>query len=203
MHGQDRDRRVGLERFGELLDTSIDARRRLLMLQGWRGAELEQALTARPADRLAPAFCMTGAAVGGLLGSPALLTGLGATGVVGAVTGRHPVERIHAWLVPDKRLPPARAGRRFACALAAAWTAAAVTAHVVGRPRLSRGLALSLSAAAGVYTSAGFCLPSTVLTAALGTERATCPTLAAAVSRATVPTRTHDRWRQHSRPGAP
>ena len=167
-------------RWGPLTDPSQCWPRRLVALQGWRGDDIDRVLQAGPAVRLAPALCATGSLAVVVTRSPVLTAALAATAAIGAVTGRHPVESVHrVWAVRRGRpvLPRARAGRRFACALAGTWLATVGAADATGHRWWATGLGLGLSAAAAVFTTTGVCLPSLLLTALAGAERATAPTL--------------------------
>jgi len=167
-------------RWGPLTECGLPWSHRLVALQGWRGDEIDRVLQAGPAVRFAPALCASGAVAVVLTGSPVLVTALAASAAVGAASGRHPIEWAHlAWAERRGRagLPPARAGRRFACALAGTWLATVGAAQAAGRGHLAAGLGLSLAAAAAVFTVTGLCLPSLLLTAVAGAERATGATL--------------------------
>lgn len=167
-------------RWGPLTDRSLPWRHRLAALQGWRGDDIDCVLRAGPAIRLAPAVCATGTLVVVTTRSPELVAALAASAVVGAATGRHPVESLHrVWAVRRGRpaLPRARAGRRFACALAGTWLVTVAAADAAGHRWWATGLGLGLAAAAAVFTTTGLCLPSLLLTALAGAERATGATL--------------------------
>lgn len=174
-------RRRRPSRWGPLADRSLPWRHRLAALQGWRGDDIDCVLRAGPAVRLAPAVCATGSLAVVATRSPVLVAALAASAAVGAATGRHPVESLHrAWAVRRGRpvLPRARAGRRFACALAGTWLVTVGAADAAGHRWWATGLGLALAAAAAVFTFTGLCLPSLLLTAVAGTERATAATLA-------------------------
>jgi hypothetical protein len=167
-------------RCGPLLDRSTPWRRRLVTLQGWRGRDVDCVLASGIAPRLAPATCAVGAVVAVITTSAPVLVGLSASAVVGAMTGRHPVERVHArWARRHGRvgLPRARAGRRFACAVAAVWTAAMAVADATGHEIVSTVLGVILAVLATTFTCTGLCVPSTIFTALFGAERASAAAL--------------------------
>ncbi len=167
-------------RWGPLTDSSLCWPRRLIALQGWRGDDIDRVLRAGPAVRFAPAMCAAGSLAVVATRSRVLVAALAAAAAVGAVTGRHPIESLHrAWAVRRGRpaLPRARAGRRFACALAGTWLVTVGVADATGHRWWATGLSLALSAAATVFTTTGVCLPSLLLTAVGGADRATAPTL--------------------------
>lgn len=149
---------------------------RLLALQGWRGAELAQARATGVWQRLSPALCMTFTIVGTVLASPAILLALAATAVAGAVRPGHPFDVLynhgirHALGRPP--IPPSRAARRSACALASVWLVTTALAFALDATTLGIVLGASLAAAAAAFTFAGFCIPSFVFNAVLGQERA-------------------------------
>lgn len=178
------------DRFAPVRTAGHDRRSRLLALQGWRGEGLQRACSAAPADRLAPAFCMVGGLAVALTQSIALALALAATAVVGAVTGRHPVESLHQlvvrWTGRGRVAPLGNAARRFTCALAATWLLVIVAAFAGDATAVGVGLSLALAAVAAVYTTLGFCIPATVFTLLFGAERATRPTLPAGL-RPSVP----------------
>jgi hypothetical protein len=170
-------------RFAPVRAAGPSRRERLLALQGWRGDGLSQACSAAPADRLAPAFCMVSGIAVGLTQSIPLALAVAATAVVGAATGRHPIESLHQLVVRatcrGRVAPPGTAARRFTCALAATWLVAISVAFALDATGLGVGLSFALAAVAAVYTTLGFCIPATVFTALFGAERATRPTLPA------------------------
>ena len=177
-------------RFGPVRSAGSTRKERLLALQGWRGEGLDLACSAAPADRLAPAFCMLGGLAVALTQSIPLALVLAATAVVGAVTGRHPVESLHQLVVRAAGrghvAPLGSAARRFTCAVAATWLLVIVGALALDATGLGVGLSFTLAAVAAVYTTLGFCIPATVFTLLFGAERATRPTLPAGL-RLTVP----------------
>jgi len=103
-------------------DPAQDWRSRKLRLQGFRGAELVGACSTGAAASLGPATCGVASAGIVLTGSAGLAAGLATTALVGVVARNHPLERLYNALARRTgrpEIPPSRAAKRFACALAA------------------------------------------------------------------------------------
>lgn len=163
-------------------ERSWDAR--LARLQGWRGAEAEEASTARTAQRLGPAVCAVGALVGALLGSPPILAIFAVTALIGAVAPNHPLERLYnAWAGRNGRpcLPANRAARRLGCAIGFVFLAGAAVAFAAGASVLGFVLALVIAVTAAFVATSRICVPSMLFTVIWGAEKATRPTLPAAI----------------------
>jgi hypothetical protein len=83
---------------------------------------------------------------------------------LGALTRGHPFDAIYnhglRHIVRTRRLPPYRAPRRFACAVATAWLGAAGWAFFAGFRKAGYTLGGSLVLAALVPTLTNFCIPS-------------------------------------------
>lgn len=168
-----------------------ERRLQLLEMQGWTGADLQQADEAGLWVRWSPALCLTTLIVGTALESPALLLVLAATAAVGASSASHVFDvaynRGFRHLLRLPAIPPARAARRSACALASVWLVATALAFLADATLLAHALGWSLAAAAATFTFAGFCVPSFLFNTFLGRERACRPTLSDALRKVPKP----------------
>ena len=157
-----------------LTDVSLTWPERLARLQGWRGADAACAAAAPLAQRLAPAVCAVGSAVGAALQSPLVLSFFALTALVGAVAPNHPVEAAYnRWARGRGRstLPPNRAAKRLGCAIGAVLLGGAAIAYGVGSPTAGLFLAIVLAATATFVAITGVCIPSMIFTIAWGSER--------------------------------
>lgn len=155
------------------------------MLQGWTGEDLEQAAETGIWQRLSPALCLTFTIVGTALASPLVLVALAVTALVGALAPGHPFDVLYnhgiRHLLKRPPLPPSRAARRSACAIASMWLVATAIAFWSGAAVAGYVLGGALAGAGAVFTFAGFCIPSFLFNALLGRERACRANLVAAV----------------------
>lgn len=166
-----------------LTDPRFDWPTRLARLQGWRGAELDQAVGAGWALSIAPAVCGVGSLVGGLLQSSVVLGLLGLTALIGVVAANQPFETLYNALAPRwgrVPVPRNRAAKRLGCFLGTAHLVGAVVAFELGAPGVGLVLSLSLGGLASFVALSGICVPSMLFTMLFGAERATRPSLAAA-----------------------
>lgn len=161
--------------------------RRLLTLQGWTGADLDQATETGIWQRMSPALCLTFTIVGTALASPLVLVALAVTAIIGALAPGHPFDALYnhgiRHLLQQPRLPPSRAARRSACAIASFWLVATAITFWSGATLAGYVLGGLLAGAGAVFTFAGFCIPSFLFNTFLGRERACRPDLVAAVRR--------------------
>lgn len=161
-----------------------DRATRLLAMQGWSGDELVQARQTGVWQRFSPALCLTFTIVGTALASPVILLALAVTAVGGALLPGHPFDVVYnrgvRHLLGRPPLPPTRAARRSACAVASIWLAATAWAFGAGADVLGYLLGGSLAGAAAVFTFAGFCIPSFLFNALFGRDRACAVSLPAA-----------------------
>lgn len=167
-----------------LSDPRFDPNRRLLRLQGQRDAHLEQAVDTGWAMRLGPAQCAVFGAVALVLAEPDVYLVLAVASVVGVVTSHHPVEWLYVGWARRRGLtpPPAnRAPRRFACLVGAACFLLAAIGLVSGSALAFWSAAGLLVALPAFVAATNICVPSLVFTVLLGAERATCPSLPAAL----------------------
>jgi len=163
-----------------LVDDRFDRETRLTRLQGWRGTEVDQAVSAGWAKSLAPAICAIGAIAGALLASPVLLGFMGATAVMGAIAANHPFEWAYNAVAPRfgrATLPANRAAKRLGCFLGSLHLGGAAVAFAAGAPTVGLALALPLGVLAGFVAVTGICVPSMLFTAFFGAERGACPSL--------------------------
>ncbi|MFC7046727.1 DUF4395 family protein [Halobacteriaceae archaeon GCM10025711] len=145
--------------------------RRQLQIQGFACPTDEEFERLAPWLRFSPVACSAAGAVGTLLASPALLVGLAATAVVGAVTGVHPFDTLYNHgirrLTRTDSLPRNATPRRFACAVATVWLLATAGAFRSGRDRLGRALGALFVLTSGL-NAAYVCVPSMVYRALTG-----------------------------------
>lgn len=119
--------------------------------------------TITPAARLAPAVCAVAVFAGVWLRSPAYFWALVPFGVVGVLTGRHPVDLLYnhtvaRWL-RRRRLPRCGPPRRFACTIGTLWLVTIAFAFANGS-LLAAGIMAGLMTAAMFMTATlDFCLP--------------------------------------------
>jgi hypothetical protein len=127
--------------------------------------------------RLAPAICMTWAAVGTALASPTILWVLTPFAVLGAILPGHPFDVLYnyglRYLVGKPALPRYGLRRRMACVFAAITVGAAAWAFQTGTPRLGYLLGALLVSLAFVQVSTGFCAPSFLIRVLFG--KVVCP----------------------------
>lgn len=167
-----------------LSDTDLTWTERRTRLQGWRGAEAEQADAAARAQRLAPALCASGALAGALTASPVLLAAFAATALVGTVAPNHPFESLYNRLAIRRGrqpLPPNRAAKRLACAMGVLFLGGAAVALAVGAAALGVVLALVFAVTAAFVAATAICIPSIIFTVLFGAERGTAENLVAAL----------------------
>ena len=163
-----------------MTDPRFDRRTRLARLQGWRGADLDQALQAGWALSLAPAVCGAGGLLGGFLQSPLVLGLLGVTAVIGVVAANQPFEVLYnaiARRIGRSEVPPNRAAKRLGCFLGSVHLIGATVAFELGATTLGLVLSLSLGGLATFVALSGICVPSMLYTLFFGAERATGSTL--------------------------
>lgn len=139
------------------------ARRRLEM-QGFVGHDDATLAEVNLWLRLSPALCMTVAAVGTILASPAILALLVPFALAGALLPGHPFDVVYnhgiRHLIGTRRLPPYRAPRRFACGVASLWLTAAATTLALGATTLGLAMGWAMVLLAGSHVLTGFCVPS-------------------------------------------
>lgn len=172
---------AGLERSrrelnGILRDQRSDRATRLLRLQGWRGAALEEAIAAGSAHRLAPWFCTVGALAVAVTGSWGLAVAIMATAVAGIFARNHPVEAIYNWLAPSlgrTPLPRNRAAKRLGCLMGTAFFGASALSIAVGASLLGQGIAGAFAVVAGFVAITNICVPSAIFVAVFGSKRST------------------------------
>ena len=158
---------------------------RLLRIQGWRGAELDQAAAAGSAVRLAPGFCAAGAAAVVLSSSSILALALLVTAVLGTGARNHPVESIYnglAHALGREQLPRNRAAKRFGCLIGGVFLATSALSLAFGSPLVGRASAGTLAAVAGFVSITNFCIPSAIFITLFGSERSTSCSLFLAAS---------------------
>jgi hypothetical protein len=135
-------------------------------MQGFVDLDDEALGQVGPWLRLAPAICAVWTAVGTVLASPAVLWSLVPFAVLGAATRGHPFDAIYNHgirrLLRTPALPPYRAPRRFACAVATVWLTITGLAFAVGWWTVGSVLGAGLVVAALVPTTTDFCIPSFV-----------------------------------------
>lgn len=109
-----------------------------LIQQGFVDIDDETLESVAPWLRLAPSLCALVALIGTAAESWLVLWALVPAGVIGAVTSKHPFDRLYdEWVQPlmlgrGERLPDCGAPRRFSCGLAAAWLFATGLAFLEG-----------------------------------------------------------------------
>ncbi len=144
--------------------TSASTTRRNVEMQGFVGLDDATVSEINPWLRLAPAICMTWAAIATFAQSPAGFYTLVPFAVLGVVMRNHPFDALynHAFrhFLGHDRLPRYGAPRRFACAVASVWLAAAGSAFAAGFSALGIALGCAMVLVAAVPAVTGFCIPS-------------------------------------------
>lgn len=132
-----------------------------MLVQGWRDdAHLHEIA---PWARLAPAVCMIVILAGVWIGTSKLFWMLVPLALMGAVSGRHPIDVIYSEIVAPifgtRPLPRCGAPRRFACTVAAVWLMATALAFQNGPSLLGGTLAGVMAAATFLTAALDLCLP--------------------------------------------
>jgi len=172
-----RRRPSGRQDLDEILrDRESDHPTRLLRLQGWRGADLAEAVAAGNAHRLAPGFCALGATLVALTGSSVLAGLLMATAINGIFARNHPVEWVYnsfARRTGRQPIPRNRAAKRLGCAIGAAFLAVSTIAIATGATLTGQVVAGVFAAVAWFVATTNLCVPSVIFVALFGAERST------------------------------
>ncbi len=158
-----------------LTDPTYTRDERLVRLQGWRGAEADQALSSGWAAHAGPAVCAVGSLAAGILRSPLLLAALVVTAMIGAFAPTHPAEATYNYFARKRgaaEVPPTRAARRLGCGLGVLILGTAAVAFLAGATTLAMVLSISFGLLALFVAVTGVCVPSIVFTLLWGSERA-------------------------------
>jgi hypothetical protein len=135
-----------------------------IQAQGFCGLDDQTCAQINYPLRISPAICMTWAAVGTALASPAVLWALVPFAALGAIFRGHPFDVLYNYglrhLLGTPALPSYGVRRRFACALATIMLIAAAWSFHAGMPTVGYIVGWTLVAAAFVNVSTGFCIPS-------------------------------------------
>jgi len=154
------------------MSSNLDSIRNNIQAQGFCGLDDETCTQINYPLRLSPAICMTWAAVGTALASPAILWALAPFAALGAILPGHPFDVFYNYglrhLQGTPALPPYGARRRFACAMATVMIVVAAWGFQAGMPLLGQVVGWSLVAAAFVNVVTGFCIPSFMARMLLG-----------------------------------
>jgi len=155
--------------------TEISATKRLrIEAQGYTGLSDEDIAVVDPWLRMAPALCMVWTGIATYLQSALAILVLIPIALVGALMPGHPFEVVYnhgiRHITRTRKLPAARAPRRFACGVASVWLAATYWAFQSGSPVTGQILGYSFVAVAAFPTCTGFCIPSFVYGRLLGKQ---------------------------------
>jgi hypothetical protein len=135
----------------------------------------------RPWLRLASGLCAAWALVGTALASPLVLWALVPLAALGALRQGHPFDALYnhgiRHLLGTRRLPPNRAPRRSACAMATVWLGLTGGAFFAGASVVGYVLGVAFVLAALVPTLTDFCIPSFVYGLLVRRQGACPPTL--------------------------
>jgi hypothetical protein len=159
-----------------LRDERFDQNTRLLRLQGQRGAQLDKAVAAGRANRLAPTFCAIGATAVVFTESWELALALMVTAVIGIFARNHPIEAIYNSLAPSigrARLPRNRAAKRLGCMIGTLFLGASALSIAFGASILGQGIVGTFAVVAVFVSITNFCIPSAIFVALFGGERST------------------------------
>jgi hypothetical protein len=156
----------------------VPATRGRIEAQGFVGLDDATLAAVGPWLRLAPGLCAAWAAVGTMLGAPLVIWALVPFAALGALRQGHPFDALYnhgvRYLLGTQRLPPYRAPRRFACAVATVWLSLTGAAFFAGASGLGYALGAAFVLAALVPTLTDFCIPSFVYGLLVRRPRA-CP----------------------------
>jgi hypothetical protein len=141
--------------------------RSCLTMQGYAALDEEERKGLWLGLRFAPALCLAGIALGVVLASPALLLAMAATAAVGGfLTPKHPFDYVYDTalrpVLGGPSVPPSPPPRRFACQIAAPWTAAIAVALLESATTVAWVLAVPLLVVAAVNAATNWCLPSLI-----------------------------------------
>jgi hypothetical protein len=116
--------------------------------------------------RVAPTLCMLWTATGTALASHVVLWALVPFAALGAVLRGHPFDVLYnhglRYIKRTPALPPYAMPRRFTCAMATVWLAAAAWSFQSGATLSGQLLGYAFVAVAFVTVTTGFCIPSFV-----------------------------------------
>ncbi|MCP5029525.1 MAG: DUF4395 domain-containing protein [Actinomycetia bacterium] len=156
-------------------DPRFDRATRLLRLQGWRGDDLDAAVDAGPAHRLAPTTCAAVALIGAGTGSVPLLLMAAATAVIGVFAPNHPIELVHNFVarrVGRTPIPANRAGKRLSCFLGSFFLGGAALAFALDLMLVGRILAGAMGGLAIFVALSNICVTSVVYILVWGADGA-------------------------------
>ena len=137
-----------------------------LQAQGFSNLDDETLAEIGPWMRWSPAICAVFMAVGTLFAAPAVLWGLAAVALLGALFPRHPLDLLYnhgvRHFTGTRPLPRHGAQRRFACGVATVWLAGTGLAFHQGAMALGYVLGGAITAVATLVGVTHFCIPSLV-----------------------------------------
>lgn len=149
------------------MSSALGTVREKIQAQGFCGLDDTTCAQINYPLRLSPAICMTWAAVGTTLASPAVLWALMPFAALGAILPGHPFDVPYNYglrhLLGTPALPRYGIRRRFACAVATIMIGTAAWCFQAGMPVVGSIIGWSLAAAAFVNVSTGFCVPSFIV----------------------------------------
>jgi hypothetical protein len=149
-----------------------------LEAQGFVGLDDHALAELGPWLRLAPGLCAAWAAVGTASGSPLVLWALVPLAALGALRQGHPFDALYnhgiRHLLGTRRLPPYRAPRRLACAVATVWFGLTGGAFFAGASVVGYILGVVFTLMAVETTLTDFCIPSFVY-GLLARRQGACP----------------------------
>ncbi len=152
---------------------ALDAtRRRRLNIQGFDDADDATLAQTDLWLRIAPALCAAVAAIGTALASSPALWILAATAALGAVLPFHPFDLIYNLglrrITATPALPPNRAPRRFACAMASVWLVVTGALFASGLDLAGYALGFTFVGTATLVATTHICIPSMIFRTACG-----------------------------------
>lgn len=153
----------------------IQTMRRRLEVQGYHGLGDETLRELGPWFRWAPSICAITMTAGLVLGSAAVLWGMGVTAILTAFLPVHPFDLLYnhgvRYLTGTAPLPRTSLQRRMVCALASVWLLLTGLAFHFGAPSLGLVLGIPLTAVTALVGATHICLPSAVLNWLIEGER--------------------------------
>ena len=157
---------------------TLETTRKHIEAQGYLHLSDQELQEVGPWLKLAPAMCMIWVGISTFFQSWIAIAILVPVAALGAAMKGHPFEIIYnhgiRHILKTSHLPPAHAPRRFACAVATVWLAAASWAFYSGAVLTGQILGYALVAAAAFPTFTDFCIPSFIYGLIFGKPMA-CP----------------------------
>jgi hypothetical protein len=143
-----------------------------LEIQGFVNIDEKVLASTAPWLRLAFGICTALAAIGTLLGSPAILLALAPIALLGAIFPVHPFDLIYNFgiriFTGTGELPRRGNPNRFACGLGSVWLVSTALLFLVGKPVAGYILGGTLVGVGLLVSTVDICIPSMIYRAFFG-----------------------------------